>query len=165
MVTLYLMAALTAQASSAPNAGVKTCPDRSRVLVSDTCAPLIDHRYIMSHEPESKVKTIEWWCRGDRRPSMARVRIVQHQRRDSNGQPISPIKAVELTMLKVKGQTPSANSRRKITQSLVSLNDAELRGRCLLRQNGGIQPVLMIRGYKDGRRDPVNLDIELDPAN
>lgn len=161
MVVLYVLALVSSQAGQPPS-DVKVCPDGSRILVTDTCAPPLDHRYAFTHEPEAKERTFEWWCRGDRRSSLARIRIVQHQRRDASGRSTSPTRMIELIMLKVKGTAPSAASKSKLAQSLSLLNDAELGGRCLLRPSGAIQSVLTIRGYKDGRGDPVNLDIELD---
>ena len=162
IVALYLLALFAAQAADTLPPHVKLCPDGSRILATDTCAPQPDHRFEFPHQPEAKVKTVEWWCRGDRRPSLARIRIVQHSRRDASGRSIIPLKTVELMNLKVKGAAPSATSRIKIAQTLGSLNEAELGGRCLFQRSGGIQSVLTIRGYQDGRRDPVNLDIKLD---
>ena len=163
MVTAYFLAAIAAQASS-PQArpATKTCPDKSIILASQTCVQMPDHRYLMNHEPEMKVRTIEWWCRGDKRPSLARLRIRQHQNRDASGRAIAPTKTVELITLKVKGGPPSASTVRRLRATLVSLSDADLGGRCLNRRSGGIQSVLTIRGYQSGRRDPQFLEIELE---
>lgn len=162
MVILYLLAAIAAPAPATPRPDVKRCPDGSTILASQTCVELPDHRYMMNHEPEMKVRTIEWWCRGDKRPSLARLRIRQHQNRDASGRAIASTKTVELITLKVKGGPPSALTVRRLRETLVLLSDADLGGRCLNRKSGGIQSVLTIRGYQSGRRDPQFLDIELE---
>ena len=162
MVTLYILALLATQPGERPPPGVKVCPDGSRILVTDNCPQMPDHRYEFTHEAKARVKTIEWWCRGDRRPSVARIRIVQHQPRDASGRPIIPIKTMELMSLRVKGGVPATSTSQQLTVALASLSEADLDGRCLNRRSGAIQSVLTIRGYRDGRGDPVNIDIELD---
>lgn len=164
MVTLYLLAVIAAQAPLPPaQPALKTCPDGSVLRATDTCMGMPDHRYLMTHEPETHVHTSEWWCRGDKRPSLARFRIRQHQHRHASGRSIAPTRTIELVTLKVKGKPPSASTIRLVREKLAPLDYVgDLQGRCLNRRGSGIQSVLTMRGYQAGRRDPHNLEVELE---
>jgi len=165
MVSLLLLAAIAAQpAVSQPPArpAVKTCPDRSIILATEKCFVFPDHRYLMTHGAEVEMLTAEWWCRGDRRPSVAQFRIRLQQRRDTAGRSIGGYETVELASLKVKGKQPSASTVRLVRERLVSLNSiGSLSGRCLHRSGGTILSVLTMKGYQEGRREPISIELEL----
>lgn len=168
MVSLYIIAAVIAAqdagAVPAPRPAIKTCPDRSVILATQECAILPDHRYQFTHNFEVQNLTTEWWCRGDRRPSEARIRIGERPYRNASGQSVSGhVFTVELLSLRVKGKTPSTATLRRARQKLAPLNMiGHVAGRCLNKQGGGTQPVLWIEGFKLDGREPHKLEIELE---
>ena len=163
MVTLYLIAAIAAQTSASPRPDTKRCPDGSTILMSQTCVEFPDHRYLQNHGPETELRTVQWWCRGDTRPSMAQVQIRQHQGRDKGGLADGPQTTVALVALTVKGQRPDQSMLRMMRERLASLsNIGALSGRCLFRRSRGTQSVLTMQGFEAGRRDPRNLEFELE---
>lgn len=162
MIGLFVVAAAAAQspASESTKPALKTCPDGSVIYASQDCIVFPDHRYLMDHQPQVAIKTVEWWCGRDRQPS--RVRIAIRQRADAGTGTWAKSRDLTILTLITPGRPASPAVRRRLRDELGSLVEVgDMYGRCLNQRGGEPRAIFHFRGYERGARDPRRIEIDM----
>jgi hypothetical protein len=128
----------------------KSCPDGSTIIAVDTCAPSLDHRYLLTHQPSRHTVIQRWWCGPFPSPSEVGVTFGEQQ---PTGQQGSDPTVHHLDFLRVYGVPASPTLLRTVRGRVSNTKGLyNISARCLNVRSGRTMPVLVLHYDAYGQR-------------